>query len=677
MGVSSEARPAGLRRSLPLATKMVLLSVGLSGALAAGLTWLGYTKAASGLRTKSELALGSESQLTAMMIDNWMAERLVTLRGVASLRSVRTVLETAVSLAREDVDASNLALSDIAAVAPEIESIEVIDLRGNVVASTTDEAQPAGVMKRPEMRSALAGREFVSGISVSPSTGAPCLYTSVPVRGSNATVVGIVRVRESLERVQALVAGVRSRIGEHAQAVLLDRDGLVVAATVDAGWQGRPVSKLDPGRVPEMEAEARWGKAPPPSPLEDAALAAMRGSTARRVLAWTVSGTPQVAVVEPISRAGWTCAAALPLSEIESEARGFLRRALLGAVLGLAGAFFLSRVVARRVVKSIHRLIEVSRKVVDENDLTQQIEVSSNDEVGELARSFSRMVDALRAALSVLQNASGSLLGAAEQLRETTAAEREFLSRQAAALQETQVTAQEIKQTSLLASEKAQTVLKAAEGADEMGRFGEGVVQQSIAGLDAIREQTSAIGEHIQTLSESARQIGQVTSAVKDLADQSNMLALNAAIEAVRSGEHGKGFAVVAREIRALADQSIAATRRVGEILTVVGGSIQTTAKMSEQGVSKVTEGVQRVTQSGETVRGLVSITRQNVDSARQIAAAVAQQGAGIQQIFVAVTDQLQMMEQTQLRLEQTMSAAATVREQAAHVSSLLGRYRL
>jgi len=133
----------------------------------------------------------------------------------------------------------------------------------------------------------------------------------------------------------------------------------------------------------------------------------------------------------------------------------------------------------------------------------------------------------------------------------------------------------------------------------------------------------------------------------------------------------------VAREIRALADQSIAATLQVGEILATVGGSIQTTAKMSEQGVHTVEEGVQRIAQSGDTVRGLVSITRQNLDAARQIAAAVAQQNAGIQQILIAVTDQMHMMEQTQQRLVRTMAAATTVREQAAHVSSLLGRYQI
>ncbi|HWE22901.1 MAG TPA: methyl-accepting chemotaxis protein, partial [Myxococcales bacterium] len=322
-------------------------------------------------------------------------------------------------------------------------------------------------------------------------------------------------------------------------------------------------------------------------------------------------------------------------------------------------------------------LIHATRMIVSENNLTQRIEVKSDDEIGELAESFSRMVDVLRDALTMLRTAAGSLLEAANQLQQTTEAESEFVTRQTAALQETQVTAQEIKQTSMLAAEKADTVVRAAEGADQMGRSGEVALQESIAGLDEIKTRTNTIGEHLQSLSEGARQIGGVTATVKDLADQSNMLALNAAIEAVRSGEHAKGFSVVAREIRSLADQSIAATQRVGEILATVGSSIRTTTKMSEDAVRVISDGLGRITQSGETLRGLLGITQQNVASARQIAAAVQQQNAGIQQIFVAVTEQLQMMQQTQERLESTMSASSTVREQAEHLSSLLRRYQI
>src|ERR1700730_11080540 len=174
------SRLFGARRSLSLAMKMVLLSVGISGSLATGLTWFGYQSAAAGLRRKSELALGSESLLAATLIDNWMGERVIALKGVASLRSVRTVLDTAPSLVPESVDITNQALSDIASVAPEIESIEVIDLRGNIIASTTDEPQTKDLTQRSEIRNALAGGEFIGGVSISPTTGLPCLYTAVP-----------------------------------------------------------------------------------------------------------------------------------------------------------------------------------------------------------------------------------------------------------------------------------------------------------------------------------------------------------------------------------------------------------------------------------------------------------------------------------------------------------------
>jgi methyl-accepting chemotaxis protein len=654
---------------------MVFLSLGVSGALALAITWFGYRKASAGLRTKSELALGSEALLGSTLIENWMTERIVALRGVAGLRSVRTVLDTAVSLARDDVDATNLVLSDIASVAPELESIEVIDLRGAAIAGTTDEVEK-GLLQRPEVKSALAGREYISGISTSPTSGAPCVYTAVPARGSNGTVVGVVRARESIERMQSLVAAARDRIGRAAQGVLLDRDGLVVAATTP-GLRLRPVAALDPLKLDALRSEGRWGKAAAPARIDAPELASLPHADERRIFDWKVEGVAHVAVSEPLRRTGWTYAAALPFSVVESEARSFLRRATAFAVVGLLAGFLLSTLVSRRVVRSIRQLIEASRRIVERNDLTQRIESDSDDEVGQLADSFSLMVDALRNALTALQATSSSLVDAAEQLRETTDAERELLNRQATALQETQVTAQEIKQTSALAAEKARMVVQAADRADQIGRSGEGAVQESINGLASIQTQSSEIGSRIQTLSDSARQIGGITDTVKDLADQSNMLALNAAIEAVRSGEHGKGFAVVAREIRSLADQSIAATRRVGEILATLSGSIRSAVTMSEQGAQTIEAGLMRVKESGANLRGLLDITRQNVDAARQIAAAVRQQDAGIQQIFAAVTDQLAMMQQTQQRLEGTTLASAAVREQASRVSELLARYRI
>jgi methyl-accepting chemotaxis protein len=164
---------------------------------------------------------------------------------------------------------------------------------------------------------------------------------------------------------------------------------------------------------------------------------------------------------------------------------------------------------------------------------------------------------------------------------------------------------------------------------------------------------------------------------VKDLADQSNMLALNAAIEAVRSGEHGKGFAVVAREIRSLADQSIQATNRVREILEDIGEAVRAAVAITEKGAQKMETELVQVKSSGENLRELSTIVRDNSAAVRQIAAAVSQQSAGISQIFGAVTDLSKMMSETVDRLHSTSEATGVVRNVTDQVSTVLTSYRV
>ena len=185
------------------------------------------------------------------------------------------------------------------------------------------------------------------------------------------------------------------------------------------------------------------------------------------------------------------------------------------------------------------------------------------------------------------------------------------------------------------------------------------------------------VGDQIQRLSESAREIGGITLTVKDLADQSNMLALNAAIEAVRSGEHGKSFAVVAREIRSLADQSIQATTRVGEILSALTRSIGaavTSTNLSNKGMEA---GLADVRSSGDNLRELSGMTRQSAASVRQIAAAVSQQHAGIGQILTAVTAQLEGMDRVRAGLSLTRDASEELQRVARGLAGTLARYRL
>jgi methyl-accepting chemotaxis protein len=632
-------------RSLTLAAKMALLSGGVAVALAAGLTTLGYQKAEAGLQRKSVLALGAEALLNASQVETWAGQRIDTVQSLSGLRTLRRLLETSAAPAPDDVDAANLVLFDAANITPDVIAISLIDRGGRVVASSTETDERQVNPDLPAFQSALGGKPYLSGVQLG-GKGEPFFEAAAPVLGSNGAVIGAVRSRALLAHVDEVARASRARLGGLGQVVFLDPAGHVMASTVPGQEPGRPAPALSPAGQ-------------------------------RTVFDWSAAGAPFLAIAEPLPRLRWTAVVGLPTSEVHGEAGDFLRSALLGALIGVAVAVFLSVFVARRAVRSVRLLTKVSSQVVADNDLTHDIQITSGDEIGRLAQSFALMVGALRHALQTLQESSRSLLQAADELRRTTEEGNELVARQATALQETQVTAQEIKQTSLMTAQKVAAVLETAEQAEEVGRVGEAALEQSVSGLTAIREHASGIGARIGQLSQSAQQIGGITLSVKDLADQSNMLALNAAIEAVRSGEHGKGFAVVAREIRSLADQSIEATRRVEEILGEVSGSITSAVTMAESGTRKMEEGLTAVRTTEERLRELLVLTRRSGESARQIAAAVAQQNAGISQIFAAVTDQMAMMEQTRQRLGKTHDASAAIREDAVRISEFLARYRI
>ncbi|HEY5947062.1 MAG TPA: methyl-accepting chemotaxis protein [Kofleriaceae bacterium] len=360
-----------------------------------------------------------------------------------------------------------------------------------------------------------------------------------------------------------------------------------------------------------------------------------------------------------------------------AEARDNRNNVLIAAALVFAIGLALSFVTGTLITRPIVSLRHATERIVSAGDLTQKIEIHSRDEVGELAATFAQMVERLRSVPISMRESAELLTKTVERLSASTAEQGEAVTRQAAGLQETQVTAQEIRQTSLMAAQKAQGILLIAERAEDVSASGEKAIEESRRGLNEIRSLVDEIAAKINQLGERTHQIGTITEAVKDLADQSNMLALNAAIEAVRSGEHGRAFAVVAREIRALADQSIQSTNRARDILEDIGGAVREAVAITEKGAQRMEAGLIQVQRSGENLRELSGMVKESSSAVRQIAAAVAQQNAGISQIFTAVTDLSQLMDETVKGLRETDQSVGILKDVTQRVASVVNSFRV
>lgn len=362
---------------------------------------------------------------------------------------------------------------------------------------------------------------------------------------------------------------------------------------------------------------------------------------------------------------------------VEENARQSILFVVAGIIVAVTLFVIGMVLLTNSIVNPIQQLTRVTEEVVRSGDLRQTINIVSQDEIGKLAATFSQMVEKLREIPSSLQLSVATLGRSVEELYTNAEDQERTVTYQVTALQQTQVTANEIRQTSAVAAEKAAAVLEVAQRAEQVGRAGEVAIEQSLTGLTEIRAEVEEIAKKINELGDATRQIGGITETVKDLADQSNMLALNAAIEAMRSGEAGKGFAVVAREIRSLADQSINATNRVREILDNIGSATQRAVAITEKGAARMEAGLVEVRSSGESLRELSTIVKDNSAMVRQIAAAVNQQNAGVTQIFTAVTDLSKLTDQTVERLRSTNRAAANFKAASEQVAGVVSSFRI
>jgi methyl-accepting chemotaxis protein len=181
----------------------------------------------------------------------------------------------------------------------------------------------------------------------------------------------------------------------------------------------------------------------------------------------------------------------------------------------------------------------------------------------------------------------------------------------------------------------------------------------------------------VEALEARARRIEGIIDSVKDLADQSNLLALNAAIEAMRAGAQGQGFGLVAHEIRALADQSIAATEQVRQVLGDLNDGVREAAKASRQGVHDIQKGLERVQGSAETLADIQDSVSDSVGRLQRIADVVQQQDSGLGQVFLALKDQNERMTQAMRQQEKTAQAVTQLEEASDTVENVVKGFKL
>ncbi|WP_372526937.1 methyl-accepting chemotaxis protein [Piscinibacter sp.] len=298
-------------------------------------------------------------------------------------------------------------------------------------------------------------------------------------------------------------------------------------------------------------------------------------------------------------------------------------------------------------------------QTVAEGDLTQQATVTE-DITGAIADSVNYTVEELRTLVSQVQGTVGRVTETTQQVEATST---ELLAASTEQLREIRDTGESVLQMAGRindVSAQAQETVQVARQSRDAAETGLKAVQNTIGGMNSIRDQIQETSKRIKRLGESSQEIGEITELISDITEQTNVLALNAAIQAASAGEAGRGFSVVAEEVQRLAERSGDATRQIAALVKTIQTDTQDAVAAMERSTQGVVEGTRLSDAAGTALGDIDRVSRQLADLIAHISNQALREAesanvvaANIQHIF-AVTEQTG---------EGTRSTAQMVRE--------------
>jgi len=271
---------------------------------------------------------------------------------------------------------------------------------------------------------------------------------------------------------------------------------------------------------------------------------------------------------------------------------------------------------------------------------------------------------ATRISQSIVEAVAGMSTSSSE-IASTVDEHERVVTQQAAAVNETTTTIEELGVSSRQSAAQAESASEAAKQALEATADGVRIANQVSVSMTGMKQKVGSVAEQILRLSEQAGQIGGIARVVGELAGEINMLALNAAVEAARAGEHGKGFAVVAAEVRKLADQSKKSAERANALVSDIQKATNSAVMVTEEGsrtAEEVSAMVDRTidafTSISDKANSVAVSAQQVLLNSRQQATALGQVTEAMQNLSAGSSQMAAGTEQTKRGVQKLNSVA-------------------
>jgi len=316
--------------------------------------------------------------------------------------------------------------------------------------------------------------------------------------------------------------------------------------------------------------------------------------------------------------------------------------------IGILVAVVLAFIIVRGIVNNLNQAVSFI-KLFASGDFTKRLDISSKDEVGEMAAALNESVGSLSAMIGQITQSAAQFNEGSRVIADSSQTLASGAQEQSSSVQEITASIEELSRSVEQVKDNAHEADKVAKDTNALAETGGAAVRKSIEAMELIRNSSTQIAEIIQVISE--------------IASQTNLLALNAAIEAARAGEHGMGFAVVADEVRKLAER---ANQAAGEITGLIKESTQ-----------QVEQGSQLSDETGEALKKIVEGVEGTAGKIAEIATATVQQATNSEEVSKAIQGISEVTEQSAAGAEEMASSSEELGAQAQALRDLVSRFKI
>ena len=303
----------------------------------------------------------------------------------------------------------------------------------------------------------------------------------------------------------------------------------------------------------------------------------------------------------------WALVTETPVSVLTEKSDKLFMITIIAGIIGLVILSIVIYFLIDNITKRLLVVINFSKEISDGN-LSSKIEVSTKDEIGQLAKSMNQMSNKLKDMIKKVHVSSENMNEASKYIEQYSSDLSEGASNQAASVEEVMASIEEMGANIHSNSENAQKT--------------ESISQHTLLG---IKTGSKSATETLKAISEITNKI----SIINEISRQTNILALNAAVEAARAGHYGKGFGVVANEVKKLAERSGKAANQINELsgkgvdisslaekeLSLLIPDVETTTSMIRQVSSASAEQTTNIDQIQNAVLILNNIAQKNASS--------------------------------------------------------------